>query len=265
MKEKILLFIPMYNCEKQIIRVLNQIDINVKSWITEVLVVNNISTDNGEEAVCNFIDENQELKISILRNNENYGLGGSHKVAFSYAVTNGFDYMIVLHGDDQGNINDIIPFLENGEHKEVDCLLGARFHKKSKLKGYSYLRTIGNRVYNALFSIVTNARIYDLGSGLNCYNTRILNNNFYHRFPDNLTFNYCMILASIYYKHRITFIPISWREDDQVSNVKLFSQAITVLNLLRKYAMNKRKFLSEEHRVKPIDHYFGKIVNSTHK
>ena len=35
------------------------------------------------------------------------------KVAFNYAVKNKFDYVIVLHGDDQGNIHDLLPFLKN--------------------------------------------------------------------------------------------------------------------------------------------------------
>ena len=47
---KILLFIPMYNCEKQIVRVLGQLKPDVCRELTEVIVVNNRSTDNGEAA-----------------------------------------------------------------------------------------------------------------------------------------------------------------------------------------------------------------------
>ena len=42
-KPKMMLFIPAYNCEKQIIRVLNQLDDEVLSYFDEVLVVNNRS------------------------------------------------------------------------------------------------------------------------------------------------------------------------------------------------------------------------------
>ena len=81
-------------------------------------------------------------------------------------------------------------------------------------------------------------RIYDLGSGLNMYSTKMLENKFYHKFPDRLTFNYCMILAAHFYKQNIKFFPISWREADQVSNVKLTSQAFNVLGMLFRYAFN---------------------------
>ena len=130
---------------------------------------------------CNFI---------AWRNEDNYGLGGSHKAAFSYAIEQGFDYLVVLHGDDQANIHDLLPQLEAGAHLQVDCLLGARFMPGSQLKGYSWFRTFGNRVYNALFSLVARRVIYDLGSGLNLYRIETFREFYFKTFPDDLTFNY---------------------------------------------------------------------------
>ncbi|HBQ4537127.1 TPA: glycosyltransferase, partial [Escherichia coli] len=134
MQDKILLFIPAYNCEKQIPRVLNQC-LNINEIINEIIVVDNQSTDNtliaaSEEA------KNIETPVTIVRNNDNYGLGGSHKVAFQYALDNKFDYIIVLHGDDQGTLSDLLPLITEGKHRDKDCLLGARFMPKSKLEGY---------------------------------------------------------------------------------------------------------------------------------
>lgn len=260
MEEKILLFIPAYNCEKQIERVLKQLDDEVFQYINEVIVINNRSTDDTEKVISDFIRNNDKKNIKLLRNNENYGLGGSHKVAFDYANKNGFDYVIILHGDDQGNIKDLIPYIKNREHTKHDCILGARFMKGSKLIGYSKFRTFGNKVYDILFSIVVHKRIYDLGSGLNLYKVNMLENEFYKKFPDNLMFNYCMILASNYYKQDICFKPISWREDDQVSNVKMVNQAITVLKMLFSYFVNKSKFIKSDLRKAPIENYTAEVI-----
>ncbi len=259
-KEKILLFIPGYNCEKQITRVLNQLDKEVLQYIDETIMINNISTDGTEDKVIEFIKNNPEIRLKLLRNHENYGLGGSHKTAFNYAIKNGFDYVIVLHGDDQGNIHDLLPILKDGTYKNYDCCLGARFAKGSKLQGYSKFRTFGNRVYDMLFSIVVRKKIYDLGSGLNIYCTDMLKNKFYSKFPDKLTFNCYMLLAADYYKHNIKFFPISWREDDQVSNVKMFSQAMNTLKLLLNYFFNKDKFIKSEHREKVVEQYKADII-----
>lgn len=263
MKDKILLFIPGYNCEKQIVRVLGQLDKKIAGYIDKVIVVNNRSTDNTEEAVCNFIDRHSNIPVTLLRNNDNYGLGGSHKVAFNYALDNGYDYVIVLHGDDQGDIHDLRTILSKKLYKKYDCCLGARFMNGSKLEGYSAFRTFGNVVYDMLFSIVVRRRIFDLGAGLNMYNVNMLKSGFYEKFPDNLMFNYCMIMAADYYKHNIVFFPISWREDDQVSNVKMFNQAVTVLKMLWRYAVNKDSIRETDYRDKPVESYEALAVRES--
>lgn len=251
----------MYNCEKQIVRVLAQMTPEIGMYISEWIIINNRSTDKGEQAVRNYLELHElPVKVSLLRNDENYGLGGSHKVAFDYAVKGGFDFVIVLHGDDQGDISNIFPYLQSGEYEKYDCFLGARFMKGSRLEGYSKFRTFGNRVYDLLFSAGCGRMIYDLGSGLNMYRTAILKDRFYFKYKDNLIFNYCMVMGSSYYGHRIKFFPIVWREDDQVSNVKMVNQAITVLKLLGSFAGDKRKFVESEHRDKIIEDYTARVI-----
>ena len=261
MKQKFLVFIPAYRCEAQIRRVLDQFDSSVQQWIDTVMIVDNQSPDQTLDAAiecgkaaltdCNLI---------AWRNEDNYGLGGSHKAAFRYAIEQGFDYLVVLHGDDQANIHDLLPQLEAGAHLKVDCLLGARFMPGSQLKGYSWFRTFGNRVYNALFSLVARRVIYDLGSGLNLYRIETFREFYFKTFPDDLTFNYVMLLASYYYKQNVRFFPISWREEDQRSNVKLFRQAFKVLGLLAGYALKRGQFINRELRARAFDAYTGQIV-----
>lgn len=263
MENKILLFIPMYNCEKQIVRVLGQLTDEVCSYLSEVIIINNRSTDNGEQVVQDYLGKkNLSVKVSLFRNDDNYGLGGSHKVAFKYAIESNFDYVILLHGDDQGDISNILPYLKNKEYEQYDCFLGARFMKGSQLQGYSKFRTFGNKVYNTLFSIGCGYKVYDLGSGLNMYKVDILKDKFYLKYKDNLVFNYCMVMGQAFYKHKVKFFPIIWREDDQVSNVKMVNQAMIVLQLLGSYIVNKKKFVVEEHRDKVVKDYTAQVIYS---
>lgn len=264
MKEKILLFIPMYNCEKQITRVLGQLNDEVSEYLSEVIIVNNRSTDNGEQAVMDYLKNTTvKVPVKLLRNCENYGLGGSHKVAFHYAVEKNFDYVIVLHGDDQGSIKDLLPLIKDGSFRKSDCCLGARFMKGSKLEGYSSFRTFGNLVYNILFSISVGRNIKDLGAGLNMYSTAMLKNNFFEMYPDNLTFNCYMLFALREYKQSFQFFPITWREDDQVSNVKMVKQAMFTFKIAMGYFFKRGKFLANDARVKAIKKYEAEEVFSS--
>ena len=258
---KILLFIPMYNCEKQIVRVLGQLDDDICRYLSEVIVINNRSTDNGEEAVKRYLSEHTlPIKASLLRNDDNYGLGGSHKVAFQYAIDNGFDYIIVLHGDDQGSVNDLLPALRCRGYRKYDCCLGARFSSKSILIGYSKFRILGNQVFNAIFSVVMRRRIYDLGAGLNMYDVNMLKNQYFHTYPDNLTFNVYMLMATKAYEQKYCFFPLSWRETDQISNAKVMRQALKTLKMAVGFAKKGKLFLETDTRDRKIDRYTYQLV-----
>jgi len=268
MKNKILLFIPMYNCEKQISRVLSQVDEKVASLISQVIVVNNRSTDGSEKAVVDFCETAKAqgklmAPVTLLRNKDNYSLGGSHKVAFQFAMDYGFDYVIVLHGDDQGDVHDLVPYLENNSIEKYDSFLGSRFEKTSKLINYSGFRIFGNHVFNFFISFMVGRRLTDLGSGLNLYKTQYLKNKFFMNFPNNLTYNVYMLLYGVFSKSEFTFFPLSWREEDQISNAKMFKQSKEILQLTLQYIINKKKLFSgEDNNFSAIDYQSETVYDS---
>ena len=253
MSERTLLFIPMYNCGDQIGRVIAQLTPEVQAFLDEIVIIDNRSTDDGRAVAVNALNL-VNVRARLLMNDANIGLGGSHKVAFNYALQNGFDYLIVLHGDDQGSIADLIPHLRNGTHREFDALLGARFMKGSRLQGYSAMRTLGNHVFNIVYSLASGAAIKDLGSGLNLYRVKALADGWWLGNANDLTFNYHMILRSIAAGWRMRFFPLSWRDDDQVSNVKLFRQALDVVRLPLSYAFTRRRYLESDYSTGKSDY-----------
>lgn len=257
---RVLLFIPMYNCERQIGRVLGQLDARTRKVIDAVIVVDNRSPDGSQAAARRAMETVPDVPVRLLENVGNYGLGGSHKVAFDYARAHGYSHVIVLHGDDQGDIHDLVPLLEQGRHLGVDCLLGARFMRGARLQNYSRFRTFGNEVFNWIFSIAAGKRLYDLGSGLNLYSVQALGRIPYHRYANDLTFNYYMILGTVAAGWRIEFFPISWREDDQISNVKLFKQARKTLRLVASFFFRRRWFLETDHSGAPGQQYQSTVV-----
>lgn len=239
---KVLLFIPTFQCQDQIQRVLLKISTEIQKEIELILLVDNISKDKTIENAILRSEQIQSCKFLILRNKENYGLGGSHKIAFRYALENEFDYILVLHGDDQANIKDAINLLNNKLYLNFDCYLGSRFMRDSKLIGYSVFRKVGNFIFNKLFSILVGQNIFDLGSGLNMYRLKAFKNGEFMQYPDDLVFNYVMLLNSCIKKQSIHFFPISWTEEDQLSNVKFVSHCLKVLHIWITCLFNKKKF-----------------------
>ncbi|MDD3370313.1 MAG: glycosyltransferase family 2 protein [Alphaproteobacteria bacterium] len=261
MTDKILVFIPVYNCERQIGRVLEQFrSPEVSRWFSEILVLDNGSKDKSIDVATAAAQSLAGVSVKIARNLQNYGLGGSHKSAFAYAIENGFTHVALLHGDDQGSIADLIPELKNGAHLAYDCLLGSRFMRGSRITGYSPVRIAGNYVFNVAYSLATLKIVKDLGSGLNFYSVDFLKSRFYTSFPDGLHFSCSLLLGACARIAKIRFFPISWREEDQVSNVKLFRQSFETLGLALRYMFGKKGFLAHEYRAKLVDRYEREIL-----
>ncbi len=261
MSERFLVFIPAYNCEAQVPRVVADLAcLTDEPGEFAIAVVENRSTDGTLASAEKALDTCPVAHKMLIQNDENYNLGGSHKVAFDLARKEGFDFVIVLHGDDQGSIRDLLPLLRAGRHRGQDALLGARFMKGATLQGYAALRTWANIVFNLIFSAVAGKRFYDLGSGLNLFRRSIFDDGFHLKYADNLTFNYYLIFGLADTGKRIEFFPINWREDDQISNAKLFSQGVNMLKMLAQRIWSKSEFLRSEHRLVPRASYPATVM-----
>lgn len=259
MKTRILLFIPMYNCAAQIPRVIGKLGGAAREKIAEVLIADNGSSDGSVEAARLALPGLKGPRATLVQNLENYSLGGSLKIAFNYCLDNGYTHCVVLHGDDQADLGDILPRLAEEAFLARDCAFGSRFAEGSRLSGYSPTRILGNRVLNFLATLAGGRRVSDLGSGLNMYKAAYLKDRAYLRFPDGLTFDVYMLLRCLWTKADFVFFPVSWSETDQKSNARAFRQGAEILSLLLKYSMNPAAVFAADRGAK---NYGFKIIYS---
>ncbi len=260
MSNRIMLFIPAYNCEKQIPRVLQKIDARVQQYVQQIVIIDNRSTDNTLQAAKQAAIDLGLKNVVLLRNQENYSLGGSIKRAFMYAIENHYDYVISLHGDDQADIRDMLPSLESGDYQNQDLTIGARFHKDSTLQGYSFVRRMGNKALNLACALINRRRVDDLIAGLNCFKVSFLKDQFFLRFPNNLTFDAHLLLYAFNKKATIKYIPVTWREEDQISNAKVVRQALIILRLFAAYVFQGEKVFADNKSGRPNDFVYQSEV-----
>ncbi len=237
MPTEVLIAIPAYNCGPQIVRVLEGISPSLAARVSQIWVIDNRSTDNTVEAALEYARSGALPNLRVFRNRQNNNLGGTHKVAFSHATEAGATHVVILHGDNQAISGEASLLLDYAEaHPESQTVLGSRFNKRSVLIGYDRKRILGNKVLNLMYSAVTGRRCEDLGSGLNLFALKDLDPGSYLRFANALTFNYELLLDLVKRGVNFAYVPITWREEDQVSNAhnfKVFKTAVVNLLLWR--------------------------------
>lgn len=224
MQQKVLIAIPAYRCETQLPRVLDEIDDELAARVVEIAVIDNGSPDGTVAAALAYKKTGRLKNLHVYKNKDNYNLGGTHKVAFLKAEKMGLTHVVILHGDNQAKSGEAKLLLDYAaQHEDKQTVLGSRFSKGSKLHGYNWQRIYGNRLLNVVYSIFTGRNCQDLGSGLNLFAMRDLDQKTYLEFADKLTFNFELLLDLIKRKVGFAYVPITWREEDQVSNARNFN------------------------------------------
>ena len=158
------------------------------------------------------------------------------------ACSDEYDYVAILHGDNQAitsELNNLIDLAENDP--KLDAIMGARFLPASTLIGYSLLRIYGNKVINLVYSLLSFKRIHDLGSGLNLFKVSFIKKINYLDCNSSLTFNMDLLLEMIKKRGNFIYTPITWREEDQVSNARIFDIGSRSLLQLFKWRIGQRK------------------------
>ncbi|NMM65094.1 glycosyltransferase family 2 protein [Clostridium sp. P21] len=119
---KISVIIPMYNSENTIIRTLNSIKNQTTfDYITEIIVINDGSTDNSANLVKKYIRDNPNMLISII-STPNGGVSSARNIGMKSAKG---DWIALLDSDDEWLPSKIeIQMKTIKDHHEIDFLGG---------------------------------------------------------------------------------------------------------------------------------------------
>ncbi len=251
---KIVVAIPSYNCEKQISRVIDGFDKHLLKRLKKIIIIDNGSSDNTVNVAKEAVKRLGSSKIEVWQNTNNYNLGGTHKVAFLAGEKMKMDYVAILHGDNQATTIELNRLIDAAiENPEAGAILGTRFMPGSKLIGYDWKRIYGNRVINIFYSIISMRPCKDLG--LNLFKLKELSNHRYLGFSDTITFNIDLLLDYFSKQTKLVFVPITWTEEDQVSNARNFTVGKTAIRKILKWRVG-----NPEYKPMPSDHYISRKV-----
>jgi glycosyltransferase involved in cell wall biosynthesis len=241
---KIGILIPCYNVQVSIQDVLTSLSDKVLINIDTVLAVDNCSNDNTLQVLTEI--KSSELivgkKLVIIKNSQNYGLGGSQKIGYNYFIENGFSHFMIIHGDNQGDANDISRDFLNYFEKDskIDLIYASRFLKNSNTSQYNIIRRIGNIFFNIVTYILTGYKMSDSGCGIIFYNIDILKRIPFQELTNSSQFNPQLnILIHQLDDLDMAEIPLNWKDSEVESHIEAVKYCWILLKILVNYKFNK--------------------------
>jgi len=221
-KQKLLIFIVAYNAELHIENVLNRIPKEVLTkYDYEILIIDDSSKDKTFEIAHSYHDINQELNLKILFNPINQGYGGNQKLGYEYAIQNGFETVVLLHGDGQyapEMLEDMVsPIFEN----KADAVFGSRMQiKGDALKGgMPYYKFYGNKILTWFQNTLLKSSLSEFHSGYRAYSVEALKAIPFKRNSNDFHFDTQIIIQLFLASRIIKEIPIPTYYGTEICNV----------------------------------------------
>lgn len=177
--QEVLLIIPSYNEEKNIERVVGELEKDFPEL--DYLVVNDGSTDRTAR-IC------QEKGYLMLNLPVNLGLAGCFQAGMKYAYAKGYRYAIQFDGDGQHR-PEYIEGIRKKMTEGYDIVIGSRFIDRPK---DGSMRMVGSRLLSLAIRLTTGVRLTDPTSGMRMFNQEMIRefalNLNYGPEPDTISF-----------------------------------------------------------------------------
>ena len=171
--KKLSIIIQAYNEEKTIHFILNKIKKVqlIEEIEKEVIIVNDCSKDNTEQAILNYMEQTPELQISYYKHDINKGKGAALHTGISKATG---EYLIIQDADleyDPEEYNLLLKPIINGD---ADVVYGSRFIGGKPHRILFFWHTVGNKFLTGLSNMMTNLNLTDMETCYKLFRTEII-------------------------------------------------------------------------------------------
>lgn len=234
-KVKVLIFVISYNHENLLMKVLDRIPESLHTDYPgvdfEVLIIDDASKDKTFENGYEFLKNYKRFKTVLLSNPVNQQFGGNQKIGYQYAIENGFDHVVLLHGDGQYAPEMIPTLVKPLIDGEADAVFGSRMmDPKGALKGgmpkYKFL---GNKILTKLENWMVGSSLTEWHSGFRLYSVAALKKMPFQYSSNYYDFDTQIIIQLLGQGLRIKEIPIPTYYGDEECNVDGFKYARKIL------------------------------------
>ena len=219
-KPRIGVLVVAYNAQSTLVSVLDRIPSTFRDQITAVLVSDDHSTDQTFEVGVRYLS-GSELPLEIVARSRNLGYGGNQKAGYHWAIENGLDIVVMLHGDGQYAPEYLPAMVAPIVTGDADAVFGSRMlhagaARKGGMPAYKFL---GNKALTKVQNVLTGASLSEWHSGYRAYRVSALRDIPFERNDQGFRFDTQIILQLLEANKRIVEVPIPTFYGDEICYV----------------------------------------------
>ena len=178
---KLSIVIPVFNEENFLSKLFTELTIHFNNYETEIIIVNDGSTDNSENEIINFKENsNYKFNLRIIKIDINSGKGKALQTGIKNSKG---EYILLQDADLELDTKDSLEMYEMiKKNKEIKCIFGSRYLSGKLKKNNYFFNNLVGKINSLVFNIFFSQSLSDVHCGL-----KILHRNVIEKI--NLTVN----------------------------------------------------------------------------
>ncbi len=171
--KKLSIVIPAYNEGKTIHFILDKVKAVqlVNNIEKEIIIINDCSKDDTEQAIERYIAANTDIQIRYLKHEINKGKGAALHTGIQHATG---EYLIIQDADLEYDPDEYNRLLKPVLSGFADVVYGSRFMGSEPHRILFFWHTIGNKFLTLMSNIFTNLNLTDMETCYKLFNTKMV-------------------------------------------------------------------------------------------
>ena len=209
-----------YNAAGTLASVLDRIPTDLRPQIAAVLVSDDHSADGTYELGIDY-QQRGDLPLTMIRQPRNLGYGGNQKFGYRWAIDQGVDIVVLLHGDGQYAPERMADLVEPIAAGRADVVLGSRMLEPGRARrgGMPAYKYVGNRILSRVQNAVVGMDLSEWHSGYRAFAVPALAGIPFEANSDDFDFDTEVLLQLHASGARLAEVPIPTYYGDEICYV----------------------------------------------
>lgn len=207
--------IPCYKVSLHVLDVIQK----TGNEVDTIFVVDDCCPEHSGE----FVEINcTDIRVSVLRNSINLGVGGAVLRGYRAAIEAGADIIVKIDGDGQMNPNLIPDFIAPILSGEADYTKGNRFFDLEEIRAMPKIRLFGNAVLSFMTKISSGYwDLFDPTNGYTAIHADVARHLPFEKISRRYFFETDMLFRLNTLRAVVVDVPMDAQYGDEISNLKI--------------------------------------------